>query len=230
MEAMFGQRRVEQADGQVTYHKRDVDIRQAMLTVKGQLLNPKEIYGCWRTDPALFDQFLRSYEAVDVIAGQWPAIKILQQYAERGLDAIIPPKGFTARTKDDASISRSMHRFIKRTADIAEAKGNLADAQWILDTFNEEYIKGGPIPLASVEGQFRALGKTPTLVQRRLFKAATRTGLPPFASRRRSANVEVAADSAAHAEKFQSIFGSNAKEAKKASPPRGFGFGAHVPS
>ncbi|GIZ49159.1 hypothetical protein CKM354_001219500 [Cercospora kikuchii] len=202
--------------------------------------------GLWKTDPTLYERFLQycmhdmpregklSPEEVDWThsdlqlyhpagCNEGPAIELLKKYAKQGQYAFLPDKA-----RHGPHIAQSIAKFVRRTADVAEANSNMVAARWVFNTFEQEYTNAAPRSLERMEGMARMLGPYATYVQQRLFNASMRT---VAASKKllsdkvgRAPAVQVASDPTAHAANFQNTLGTAPTESRKREPQkRGFG-------
>lgn len=221
-------------------------IRGAAVKLRVVLTSNEAPLGSWQTDPALYERFLqycvcdmpreRKFPPEEV---EWmnsdfqlyhpagynegPALELLKKYAKKGQYAFLPDAA-----QHGPHIAQSIAKFVRRTADVAEANSNMAAARWVFNTFEEEYSSAKPRSLERIEGTAARLGSSATYVQRRLLNASMRT---VAASKKllsdkveRAPAVQVASDPTAHAAKFQNMLGTVPKEGKEEKlQKRGFG-------
>lgn len=143
------------------------------------------------------------YHPSELQAG--PALKVLRDYAEHGPDAIASQATWAGK-----GLTMPVARFIRRTAEVAEACGNVEAAIWVFKTFEKEFLMVKPMGLAHAKGQMYRLDGPPTPLQQRLFTAATRTG--GLREKLRTETVQVIPKSekvklspAKHAQRFQAL-------------------------
>ena len=216
-----------------------MELHLARWTMAAMLNQPNAIFRHFRTDVALYDRFIRHFEAEEIrlrrkspqevswdlsrlhlvhpgAMNEGPAIKILEQFAKHGPAALVRPREWEER-----GIARTIPKFVRQTANVAEATGNMNAAYWVFETFKKEYEMAPPISLQHAEGALRSLTPGPTPEQQRLFNAAVRVGGPKSSNTPQQlvqhSTVVVAKDPAAHAMKFQSMFGSSANTTKKSA-------------
>ncbi|PIA90877.1 hypothetical protein CB0940_11576 [Cercospora beticola] len=225
-----------------TYHL----LRGAEIKLRVMLSRFEAPLGSWKTNPALYERFLQycmhdmpnertfSPEEVEWLYSdlqlshpsgynEGPALKMLEKYAKLGQYAFLPDEA-----RHGPHIAQSIAKFVRRTADVAEANSNMAAARWVFNTFEAEYTNAKPKSLERLEVPASRLERSATYVQRRLINASMRT---VAASKKllsdkveRAPAVRVASDPTAHAANFQNTLGTALTEARKREPQkRGFG-------
>lgn len=186
------------------------------------LYNSARLFGKYRTSAALYDRFVNHYQQVEsdqpkkpyqehmwdlarlalyhpCVPDAVPALQLLQSYAEHGSDAIA-----SQETLAHKMLAMPLARLIRRTAEVAEATGDVDAAIWIFKTFEREFLMAKPMNLTHAKGQIKSLRAPPTPMQQRLFAAATRSGW--LREKPRPETIQVQFSAADHAQKIQSMF------------------------